>query len=62
MKKFQAVKGTAQKGARVTHTPKSLPSNAPAENSVPGGSAGGGTKGGENARGSAGNEQKSGTP
>lgn len=55
------VKGTAQKGVRLTHEPKPLPSSAPAEigtGSGPGAAAG---SGGENVRGSAGNAQLSGT-
>jgi hypothetical protein len=48
------VKGTTQKGVRLTHTPTSLPSNAPAE---PGEGSGPGSfgGGGENVKGSAGN-------
>lgn len=47
------VQGSATKGFRKIGNP-SIPA-APAENSVPGGEAGGGTKGGENVHGSAGN-------
>jgi hypothetical protein len=60
---MHTVRGTAKNGKRLTHTPRSHPSKAPPENSVPGGTAGGGMgKGAENVRGSAGNAQKSGTP
>ena len=63
MGKFQAVKGSANNGKRVTHTPRPHPTNVPPENSVPGGADGGGMgKGAENVHGSAGNAQKSGTP
>lgn len=57
------VKGSARKGFRNTHGKKGLPSNAPPENSVPGGSAGGGMgKGAENVRGNAGNASKGSLP
>jgi hypothetical protein len=60
---MNTVKGSARKGFRNTHGKKPLPSNVPPENSVPGGTAGGGMgKGAENVHGSAGNAQKSGTP
>ena len=50
------VKGSARKGKRLTHNPKSLPKGARSPDSVPGGTSGGGMgKGGENARGNAGN-------
>ena len=51
------VKGSARKGKRVTHSPRSHPSSAPMQGgNVPGGTSGGGMgKGGENVRGSAGN-------
>ena len=39
---MNTVKGSARKGKRVTHSPKSLPSGARSPDSVPGGSAGGG--------------------
>lgn len=57
------VKGSARKGMRDTHGKRSMPTNLPPENSVPGGTPGGGDgKGAENVHGSAGNAQKSGTP
>ena len=60
---MNTVKGSTRKGRRDTHGKKALPSGARSPDSVPGGSANGGMgKGGENARGNAGNAQLSGTP
>ena len=63
MAKIQAVRGSARSGRRQTHGEKAIPTNTPPENSVPGGTIGGGKgKGAANVHGSAGNAQRSGTP